>query len=60
MSDEQEHYEDVTALLSRIDALQELLAKYRTGGRPSEALFKRLERTKKAEDRIRAKPRYVS
>ena len=45
---------DGLLLLARIDALQALLAVYRTHGRPTEALFKRLERTKQSEDRIRA------
>lgn len=45
---------DGLLLLARIDALQALLATYRTHGRPTEVLFKRLERTKASEDRIRA------
>lgn len=45
--------EDVRKLLDHITALQKLLAVYRTGGRPSEKLFKELEQTKAAEWLIR-------
>lgn len=44
---------DVLVLLARIDALQALLAVYRTSGRPSEALFARLDRTARAELAVR-------
>lgn len=45
---------DTLLLLARIDALQALLACYRTGARPTEALFGRLARTEAAEHSIRA------
>lgn len=45
---------DVRALLARIDAQQGLLACYRIGSRPSEALMKRLDKSKVEEQRIRA------
>jgi len=46
---------DVKALLERIDDLLWLLVCYRIGSRPPEKLFDRLDRSKVAEDHIRAR-----
>lgn len=47
------HRAEVAALCARIDALQALLVCHRVGKHPSEALWKRLDNTEKAEKGIR-------
>jgi hypothetical protein len=47
------HRTEVAALLRRIDALQDLLVCHRIGRHPTEALWKRLDNTEKAEKGIR-------
>jgi len=44
---------DMTRLLARIDALQNLLSCYRIGSKPSEKLHKELEKTRLWEEEIR-------
>jgi hypothetical protein len=48
---------DLEKLLQRIDALQALLACYRTASLPGEALHRRLALTKSYEDEIRSRER---
>lgn len=47
------HRAEVAALCARIDALQALLACYRTDSHPRESLMVRLDNTKKVEASIR-------
>jgi len=48
-----ENKEKVKILWARIDALEQLLACYRVGKNPTEKLFTKLDKTKKAiEDNI--------
>lgn len=57
MSDNQrqvaDYVADMRSLLERIDALEGLLVCYRIGKHPTESLFRKLERTKADDMRIR-------
>lgn len=44
--------DEITILVKRIKALEDLLACYRVGSRPSESLFRRLDETREPVNEI--------